>query len=299
MKRIVAPTCSVSDLFDECVQGMSNAGLRDRLNAQKKLFEASNLEYATHSGSQTWCHLPKAAHAHPEQIIFGDLRKDELVDLYTTGMVRSRGAARKVYDQIKLLALGECPYCGGCGEFVDEDEGEDEDGIGTLDHFLPKARFPAFSILPANLVPACGVCNKGMGSSFPTDPNHQPLHPYFDAPHFFDEKWTTATISEEDPVTVSFGVNAPVMWDEKDKQRVLQHFKDCKLSQRYRAKVTFDLSSLVEQRKNSHRNLPPVEFRAILRDVADNTALPINGWRRTLYHSLAESGWFCSYDFSV
>jgi hypothetical protein len=218
-------------------------------------------------------------------------------------MVRSKGVARTVYDQIKLLACGECPYCGGCGEIVGEEDEEDEDdggvAIGTLDHYLPKARFPAFSILPANLVPSCDVCNKGKSSSFSADLNCQPLHPYFDAPHFFDEKWTTASVSQENPVLVKFSVNAPAAWSETDKLRVLQHFKDCNLRRRYRAKVTFDLSSLVEQRKNSHRDVTPAEFQEILRDVADDPALPINGWRRTLYHALAESVWFCSYDFSA
>lgn len=293
MKRIEEPTCSVSDLFDECVQGISNAGLRTRLNAQKGLVEASNADYATHSQDQTWCDLPKATHGHPEQVIVGDLKKGELVELYDTGMVGSKGAARKIYDQIKLLARDECPYCGGCGEFVEEE------GIGTLDHFLPKARFPAFSILPANLVPACAVCNMGMGSSFPTDPNLQPLHPYFDAPHFFDEKWTTVTVLEDVPVMVSFDVNAPDEWDETDRQRVSQHFADCRLRGRYRTKVASDLSTLIDQRRTVHRDLTPDAFREILRVVADNEALSINGWKRTLYHGLAESDWFCSHDFAV
>jgi hypothetical protein len=291
MKRIDAPTCSVSDLFDECVQGISNPDLRDRLTAQKGLVEDANADYITHSQDQTWCHLPKASHANPEQVIVGDLKKNELVELYTKGMVGSTGAARTKYDQIKLLARDECPYCGGCGELVDEE------GIGTLDHFLPKARFPVFSILPANLVPACTTCNNGMGSSFPTDPNHQPLHPYFDASHFFEEKWTTVTVLEEVPVVVSFDIKLPPNWNDKDKQRVSHHFECCKLRGRYRAKVASDLSTLIDQRRTVHRDLPPKAFREILRVVADNVALPINGWKRTLHHGLAESAWFCSHVF--
>lgn len=293
MKRIVAPTCSVSDLFDECVQGISNAGIRERLIAQKGLVEASHADYATRTLDQTWCYLPKADFAHPEQVIVGNLTKGELVDLYDTGMVKGKGGSRTKYDQIKLLARDECPYCGGCGEFVSVE------GVGTLDHFLPKARFPAFSILPANLVPACATCNTGMGSNFPDDPNLQPLHPYFDAPHFFEEKWTTVTVLEEDPVMVNFDLNVPAGWSEKDKQRVSQHFKDCGLRGRYRAKVTADISSLIDQRKTVHRDLTPDAFREILRVVADNPALPINGWKRTLHDGLAASEWFCSNDFTA
>lgn len=292
MKKIVAPACCVSELFDECVQGISNVGIRNRLIAQKALVVDSSADYTAYSRNQTWCQLPKATHGNAEQVIVGDLTKGELIDLYKKGMVSSKGAARTKYDQIKLLARDECPYCGGCGEFVDEE------GIGTLDHFLPKARFPVFSILPANLVPACATCNTGMGSSFPTDPNLQPLHPYFDAPHFFEEKWTTVTVLEQDPVTVTFDVDVPAGWSDKDKQRVVQHFKDCKLRGRYRTKVASDVSSLIDQRKTVHRDLSHDDFRNILKVVADNTALPINGWKRTLHHGLADSDWFCSYDFA-
>ena len=293
MKRLDAPTCSVSDLFNECVQGILDPSLRVRFTEQKGLVEASNTNYAAHSQNQTWCLLPRAKHDHPNQIIVGDLTKSELVELYEKGMVGSKGAARRKYDQIKLLARDECPYCGGCGEFVDEE------GIGTLDHFLPKARFPAFSILPANLVPACATCNTGMGSNFSTEPNLQPLHPYFDGAHFFDEKWTTVTVIEELPVMVNFDVNAPPHWTEKDRQRVSHHFKCCRLRGRYRAKVASDLSTLIDQRRIVHRKLTSDAFREILRVVADNVALPINGWKRTLHHGLAESEWFCRHDFAA
>lgn len=292
MKRISEPKCSASELFDECLQSVPDEDLRNRLIAQKGLVEDAYTEYAARSVDQTWCYLPKARHGDSDQVIVGDLTKGELTDLYSTGMVASQGAARKKYDQIKLLARDECPYCGGCGEFVEEE------GIGTLDYFLPKARFPAFSVLPTNLVPACAVCNAGMGSNFPTDPNLQPLHPYFDAPHFFDEKWTTLTVQEEVPPLVTFGVSAPEGWNDKDKKRVSQHFEDCRLYGRYRTKVASDISSLIDQRRTVHRDLSPDSFREILKVVADNTALPINGWKRTLHHGLAESEWFCSHNFA-
>lgn len=293
MKKLDEPTCSPSDLFDESVQGISDPGMRERFLAQKSSVEALYADYKSRSHDQTWCDLPRAIHAAHEQVIVGSLTKGELMSLYDSGMVRGKEPARRMYDQIKVLARDECPYCGGCGEFVEQE------GIGTLDHFLPKAYFPAFSILPANLVPACGVCNTGMGSNFPTDPNLQPIHPYFDAPHFFNEKWTTVTVLEEDPVIVTFGVNPPDMWSEKDKQRVLQHFTDCKLSGRYRTKVASDVSSLVEQRKTVHRDLTSEAFREILTVVADNEALPINGWKRSLHYGLAASYWFCSHDFNA
>jgi hypothetical protein len=292
MKKLDPPTCTASRLFDLCTQEIADPALKACLEAEKKLVEAKFIDYETHSGTQTWYQLPRVGRGDKDQVIVGSLTKRELTGLYTKGMVASKGDARKEYDHIRLIARDECPYCGGCGEMVVED------AVGSLDHFLPKSRFPVYSVLPSNLVPACDVCNKGMGSSFPTDPNLQPLHPYFDAPHFFEQKWTTASVEEQNPPMVNFGVSPPADWAEKDKQRVAQHFKSCKLSGRYRSKVNSRISSLVDQRKNAHRDLTVAQFRSGLRDVADNPNLPINGWERTLYHALAESDWFCTDDFA-
>lgn len=53
--------------------------------------------------------------------------------------------------------------------------------VDGLDHHLPRARHPALSILPANLVPACTRCNGLKGSDCHADSARQFAHPYFDA----------------------------------------------------------------------------------------------------------------------
>lgn len=97
---------------------------------------------------------------------------------------------------------------------------------------------------------------------------------------------------------VSFGVALPQHWNAKDGERVLQHFEDCKLRSRYRAKAAADLSSIIDQRKNAFKGRSSDAFKKGLLDVAGNSDLPINGWKRTLHQGLAESDWFCSFDFA-
>lgn len=62
-----------------------------------------------------------------------------------------------------------CPMCGMPGNG------------GTIDHLLPKERYPEFSILSKNLVPAC-LCNITRGTST-IAPNGRArvLHPYYDS----------------------------------------------------------------------------------------------------------------------
>ena len=195
MRKLEVPSFAATELYDESVAGLSDPKLRAKFQLNRPDIVNAINAFNNVTATRTWCHLPKAANGQPGATILGDLSKAELVALYDTGVVRSNGRPRQIYDELKLAAHDECPYCGGVGE------------LGTLDHYLPKSRFPAYSVLPLNLIPACGVCNTGMGSNFPTDPNLQPLHPYLDEVHFFDEKWTTASVREEDPIVVDFDVD--------------------------------------------------------------------------------------------
>lgn len=67
----------------------------------------------------------------------------------------------------KSLAGETCPMCGG-------------QDPGTLDHYLPKKKFPEHALLPYNLVPACS-CNTKRTKAF-ADPiaGVRILHPYYD-----------------------------------------------------------------------------------------------------------------------
>lgn len=52
----------------------------------------------------------------------------------------------------------------------------------TLDHILPKSKYPIYSIIPINLVPICYNCNMKKGQVVPKDV----LHPYFHSFCVFD-----------------------------------------------------------------------------------------------------------------
>ncbi|MCS0505150.1 hypothetical protein [Ancylobacter mangrovi] len=81
----------------------------------------------------------------------------------------------------KNHGLLECPACG--------DRGVPD----TLDHYLPQEHYPHFVVLPHNLAPMCGTCQRAKCSK--TGDGQSPrffLHPYFDTAA--DEQLVTLTI---------------------------------------------------------------------------------------------------------
>jgi 5-methylcytosine-specific restriction endonuclease McrA len=88
---------------------------------------------------------------------------DQQTDLY-----ESRSSSQWIV-KIRHMPLQSCPMCGSSV-------------TGSVDHYLPKEDFPEFSVMAANLVPACSHCNSGKkGRTFRgATPNERFLHPYFD-----------------------------------------------------------------------------------------------------------------------
>lgn len=65
--------------------------------------------------------------------------------------------------------LLSCPMCGSLS-------------TGSLDHYLPREVFSEFSIMRANLIPACTHCNSHeKGNTYIGPPPARFIHPYFDA----------------------------------------------------------------------------------------------------------------------
>lgn len=286
MKKLDLPRFEPLAIYDVCVSEMSEP-LENRYLKNRAVVKQATVDFGIATDTASWFSLPRAAFGKCDQVIGGDLTKKELTDIYSKYFVGSKAEARKIYDEILVSALGKCPYCGGIGN------------PKTLDHYLPKSRFPLFSVLPSNLVPCCRDCNTGKSSSFSGTMDEQAIHPYLDKDLFFSEKWIFAQIERTDPISAKFFANPPEDWNEVDKSRVRQHFKDYDLAGRYSEQVSSALSIEIAKRSSSLKRLPVEDFRLSLLDVANCSDLPVNGWWRSLYFSLAKTNWFCEADFSV
>lgn len=285
MKKLTPPVFSELELFDACIDEMSEYTAKAFTESRTNIQAAAGV-FAAQSATQTWCNLPRARHGHREVIVAGTLSKGDLMDLYDEGVVNSKGRPRDIYDQILVAAQNQCPYCAGIGT------------TRTLDHYLPKAKFPALSVHPHNLVPACRDCNTDAGAGFPVSLNLQPIHPYLDKDCFFLERWVHAEVIRCEPVVVRFFARPPVHWSDVDRQRAIKHFSDCNLKDRFSNQVAGELHPLILQRKSSLAVFSSFQLKTHLSVIADDEALLLNGWKRTMYLALSESDWFCSANFN-
>lgn len=89
--------------------------------------------------------------------------RNHLENLY-----KSPPVALGFIELLRDSMAGACPVCG-------------RDALGTLDHYLPKAKYSEFSFFSKNLVPACNRCNNSRGNLTKGGAEPQrPVHPYYD-----------------------------------------------------------------------------------------------------------------------
>lgn len=276
MRSISAPNEDPKEVFELCVNSISDKRLRCRLSAVSDVVAAAAYQYWKNGIESTLYSLP-SNDCKNEEIVIGSVNKQELKDVYSVHMVGRAKPARKIYDSLLSRAPhGRCPFC----------------GIGnasTLDHYLPKSRYPTLSVVPQNLVPSCKDCNTGKKANISTVAEKQSLHPYFDNSSVISEQWIFADVESTYPETVRFFVRAPEDWDETLKKRVHSHFEDFNLANRFSIEAADELANkrylLTEfERKNGAQALID-----LLSDEADSHfRVHKNSWQTAFYQALHE-----------
>ena len=95
-------------------------------------------------------------------------KKNTFLNLYLTPAEDS--VQGRMLRNMRLHDLTVCPACGELGR------------PNTLDHFLPKDRYPHFGVTPINLFPMCDACQLAKGTKVGDVQSPRFfIHPYFDA----------------------------------------------------------------------------------------------------------------------
>lgn len=99
---------------------------------------------------------------------YSDKEKEALHHCYSSSSVSLKELKTEIINAQPIFYQSKCAYCG-------------IDSIDGMDHYVPKDKFPEYSVHPYNLVPACEHCN-GKKSDLFLQPNGDRyfFNPYFD-----------------------------------------------------------------------------------------------------------------------
>lgn len=213
--------------------------------------------------------------ANIDPFVVGRLKHSELSSLYSSYFVPKGLDSRAIYNAILASSIEGCPYCGGIGD------------VKELDHFLPKSKYPQFSLLTSNLVPSCKICNQDLKKSkFAKLYEEQIIHPYNDINIFFEDKWIDVAFKPNHEEKMEFFVSPPDFWSEADKQRAKFHFDMFDLAERYSTFIAgeyLNTKQSIENLKLDHDNKSIVDY--IIQHVIDGATNP-NDCRKILYEAL-------------
>ncbi|AWX56928.1 hypothetical protein AB432_018565 [Brevibacillus brevis] len=275
MRRVPKPNFSTEEVLLKCISNYTDTDLVRRFKASKgNIADWSNI-------------LQKKIETNTVSTIVEDkcippkITKNEMVKLYTDKLAKQGQPGREIYNDIMDLPKHRlCPICG-------------YRPVDSLDHYLPKEKFPALSISPINLIPACMGCNKLKSSSKPNSPEEEFIHPYFD--NIEDEPWLYLKVVEELPLTVYFIAEpSQSSWDDLKKIRVIKHFSRFRLGQLYSSYASNELSGKIYSLKSSFEQGGAALVRdELLKQIESFKYAEVNSWQIALYTGLYESQWFC------
>jgi hypothetical protein len=277
MRRLPKPNLDVGAVYASCVQGVTDATAVTRFQAAAHDMEHLAGLYDSRAAANELHLFAASEWGQPGQLVVGALTKSDLTSLYTDYMVTRNAPARPFYDRLLIAPLGKCPYC-GFGH------------VSTVDHYLSKARYPGFAVLPTNLVPCCGDCNHGKGAGVSTANNQIP-HPYYEAPAIETDTWLFASIEETTPARAQYSVLIPPGWPAALALRVQNYFRDLELAARFAVEAASEIVSLSDL-------LVPLTNAELIRqklqqDADIERARRTNTWKAALYEALASSAWYC------
>jgi len=268
------PTQAARSTYTTCISRVRDARLAARLNAATASVTTASVGFDRAAQGGTLHTI--ATHA----IVPPDLTTQDMEKVYTQRMAKIGAPGRDIYDEIfSSSPHGRCPLC-------------TQRSVATLDHYLPKARYPALAVAPLNLVPACSDCNKAKLASIPTRAEEFPLHPYYD--DLGDQIWLHAQVVERRPAALRYTVIAPVGWSATLTARVENHFRILRLGALFASEAAEELVNIRHQLVTLHAADPAAGIKKELESRANSCAVGRpNGWRTAAYRAWHTSDWFC------
>lgn len=185
-------------------------------------------------------------------------------------------------DEILASAyLDACPYCNATP-------------VESLDHALPRAVYPEFSVLAQNLVPACVTCNRKKGDHCFKKTGLNLMHPYYvlipDNPILF----ASVAVGGR-RVTWEFYLQQNGNIDDDQFESINNLFGLLDLADRYSQVAVGAISDITGYLDELHHAGGPTETKRFLQELSDSARRRRgeNYWKTAILRALAASDDFC------
>lgn len=199
--------------------------------------------------------------------------RDALIDGYDNRTVAIKRRLSKMIESLPAADADLCPYCS-------------LDTNPDLDHFLPKAVFPEFSLYARNLVPICTPCNRKKLNAIKLKGTDARLFLHPSAEPSGNTKVLEADLSfQEDMMTVTYRIEDDGALSNAELELVERHYQRLELGDRYSRRARSHMASF----KASVKGRPQAVVEKALRSKIENPEIgePVNGWRPALYRAIA------------
>lgn len=275
MHSLIKPNVNKCIFYYSCI-GKRKTSINKNLLNKASLIENAAIEYEVKAEARE---LYKLGPLSDEEL--DPLTSGNLINLYTN-FSRLKSKNRIEYD--KLLASAQRALCCFCSI------GEPSE----LDHFLPKTKFPEFSVLPVNLLPICHWCNKLKLDDAPKSVTESYIHPYFE--EYSEVEWLVANLNfiQDYPIATYQIKNDLKLSNAELACKLEYQFKKLELNKRYSERANVIITEMHHRLRNLHKSGGAEKVKFHLDELAkyefQNNKY---SWVRALYISLSKSNEFC------
>jgi 5-methylcytosine-specific restriction endonuclease McrA len=278
MKKIAKPTFSVSEVLLDCIDNLQDAVLKQEIIDSANQFTIAETDFNSKKLTNTLYQIQQNVN------ISETINTTVLKGIYTDRLVNKTNNGRKYYNSIFISAPnGKCPFC-------------NVKQVRTLDHYLPKSKYPILSITPNNLVPSCSDCNKDKLVDSPTNSEEETLHPYFD--DIEDADWLKAKIITLNPIKFEYYISPPDDWPDLLKVRLLNHFSSYLLNELYSIHAIEEFENIKQQITKLFENAGSNQLKEHLEDCYNSRyVVNKNSWQTAFYDCLYKNVDFCNGEF--
>lgn len=276
MERLLPITTKVGDFFDLLYEGMTKKieikGIKynytDKYREVKPLIINAETSYFIAAMNNKLSEIESITN-------IGDLTTKDMVYLYENKLL-DKTKGRHIYDEIRSLPSNS--RCSFCGVRV----------VATLDHYLPKSKYPLYAVTPYNLIPSCTDCNGLKMGEIINSELDLLLNPYFDDVQ--SEQWLFCDIEYRFGgwIPKYYTKEIPVFTEMQNK-RIANHFKVLELDTFFGIHgvnvIEIYIDNWIEFWNNEEFESLKEEFDK-QEKVFSSKEKSINSWERALYQGL-------------